>query len=86
MQEQQRRSAAPPQRASAHTRGGDPISLSDGASSAERAMVRHMEVSLWEALAHQWLLLKTAMQHTMPRRQCASVLQDTGNAMGCLAV
>ena len=40
LQEQQRRSAALPQRAGAHN--GDSISLSDGTSAAERAMVGHL--------------------------------------------
>ncbi len=39
LQEQQRRSAALPQGASANARNGDSISLSDGTSAAERAMV-----------------------------------------------
>ena len=44
LQEQQRRSAPFPPRSDANSRGGDSISLNDGASQAERAMVRRAYV------------------------------------------
>lgn len=39
LEEQHRRSAPSPPRSNTPSRGGDPISLNDGASQAERAMV-----------------------------------------------